>query len=158
MLPCVRGAAGTVAALHTAATVNRNCLSEYRLERPPGTIDFPRTDPISGVLPPYRHQGVFLGRHAVTVTADVSTKMHAPPSARGLAGKFTIFLLFPGRTGRTSEHGAEFAVVMTMELETFDRKLDRFFLLSHWHDSPLSSRFFLPCSQKPTCRSREADR
>jgi hypothetical protein len=154
----VRGAVGTVVAPHTAATVNRNCLSEVRRQRPPGTIDFPGTDPISGVLPPHRHHGVFLGRHAVTMPADVSTIMHAPASGRGLTGKFTELLLFPGRTGRTPEHGAKFAVVMTMAIETFDRKLDRFFLLSHWHDSPLSSRFFLPCSQKPTRRSREADR
>jgi len=65
------------------------------------------------------------------MTTDVTAKMHAPPSARRLAGKLTVFLLFPGRAGRTPEHGAEFAVVLTMELETFDRKLDRFFLLSH---------------------------
>jgi hypothetical protein len=71
--------------------------------------------------------------------ADVSTKMHAPPSARRLAGKFTVFLFFPDRTGRTPKHGAEFAVVMTMEFETFDRKLDQIILLFHWHDSPLSS-------------------
>jgi hypothetical protein len=83
--------------------------------------------------------------------------MHAPPSARRLAGKFTVFLLFPGRTGRTPEHGAELAVVMAMELETFDRKLDQIFLLSHWHDSPLSSRFFLPRFQKPASQSREAE-
>jgi hypothetical protein len=90
--------------------------------------------------------------------ADVSTKMHAPPSTRRLAGKFTVFLFFPDRTGRTPEHGTEFAVVMTMEFETFDRKLDQIILLFHWHDSPLSSRFFLPCSQKQTSPSREADR
>ena len=60
-----------------------------------------------------------MGRHAVTVPADVSAKMHAPPSARRLTRKLAVFLLFPNRTGRTPEHGAELAVVTAMELEAF---------------------------------------
>jgi hypothetical protein len=47
---------------------------------------------------------------------------------------------------------------MTMALETSTRKLNQIFLLSNGHDSPLSSRFFLPCSHNQTSPSREADR
>jgi hypothetical protein len=147
MLPCAHAATGTVVAPHTAATVSLNCLLGYRRKRVTGTIDLPKTNPLSGILPSHRHHSVFLSRYAVTVTTDVTAKMHAPPSDRRLAGKLTEFLLLPSRAGRTPEHGAEFAVVMTMELETFDRKLDRFFLRSHWHDLPLSSRFPCPLSR-----------